>query len=75
MKKWVAFLMVCLLVVGCVGFSGGCCLAATRPEPDSLQYTLTQSTWATLSISESGKATCVGYIRASSSDSTIDITL
>ena len=73
MKKWVALMMICLLVVGCVGFSNGYCLAATRPEPDSLQYTLTKRVEASLEISSTGKATCRGYIRASSTDSTIDI--
>ena len=48
MKKWVALMMICLLVVGCVGFSNGYCLAATRPEPDSLQYTLTKRVEASL---------------------------
>ena len=75
MKKWVALMMICLLVVGCVGFSNGYCLAATRPEPDSLQYTLTKRVEASLEISSTGKATCRGYIRASSTDSTIDITV
>lgn len=62
MKKWVALMMICLLVVGCVGFSNGYCLAATRPEPDSLQYTLTKRVEASLEISSTGKATCRGYI-------------
>ena len=75
MKKRIAFMLVCLLVVSCVGFSSGYCMVATRPEQSNPQYTLTKSTWASLGISATGKATCTGYIRASSSDSTIDITV
>ena len=75
MRKWVTFMVVCLLIASCVGFSSANCMAATRPEPDSPQYTLTKSAWASLSISTTGKATCTGYIRASSTDSTIDITV
>lgn len=75
MKRWVAFMMACLLVVGCMGFSSGNCVAATRPEPDSPQYTLTKRVEVSLDISSAGKATCRGYIRANSADSTIDITV
>ena len=75
MRKWVTFMMVCLLIASCVGFSSANCMAATRPEPDSPQYTLTKRVEASLEISSTGKATCRGYIRASSTDSTIDITV
>lgn len=75
MKKLVLVVMVCLLVVSCVWGSGEKCMAAVRPEPDGLQYTLTKSAWANLNISTSGEAICTGYIKADSMDSSVDLTV
>lgn len=76
MKKWITIMLVCLIVVGSVGFKCENCFAAMKPDlVVDPQYELTKSTWATLSISSTGIATCTGYIKASAIDSTINITM
>lgn len=75
MRKHILFILVCVLVVNCVVVTCGNCQAATHPELEKPQYTLTKRIEASLDIASNGEATCRGYIRASSANSTIDITV
>lgn len=73
MRKCFVRLMTCLLIACAFLNVSGDGLAETSSMANGLQYTLTKKTLTTLSISARGKATCKGYIRADSLNSTIKI--
>ncbi len=69
--RWMAMILVgvMLLAISSSAF------AAVKGDTVSPLYLYTRKVTTSLSISDSGKATCSGYVRANSSGSSISITI
>lgn len=69
--RWMAMILVgvMLLAISSSAF------AAVKDDTVSPLYLYTRKVTTSLSISDSGKATCSGYVRANSSGSSISITI
>ncbi len=72
--RW--FRMMTMVLVGVMLLTiSGSAFAAVKDDTVSPLYLYTRRVTASLSISDSGQATCSGYVKANSSGSSISITI
>lgn len=72
--RWFRRMALVLVGVMLLAISGSA-FAAVKDNTVSLLYLYTRRVGASLSISDSGKATCVGYIKANNAQSDISMTI
>jgi len=69
--RWMAMFLVGVMLLAISGSA----FAAVKDDTVSPLYLYTRKVTASLSISDGGKATCYGYVRANSSGGSISITI